>query len=201
MSVRVTRPPVPRLPQAREEGTEVLRYRQLTERQRRLLKRDFRRQILPALTPMAVGPGHPFPRLSNRSISLAVMLKQPGHGERFGSLTVPRMFPRRWRIPGQPESGKFVWLEELVAANIDSVFPGLEVLSTASFRVTRQTSEAAAEPPDRSRRERRRGRRPDSVLRLEVERSMPRSARDLLIQNIGIRPYQAVVVDGPLRSV
>lgn len=181
----------------------VLRYGELTRRQRQLLHRLFQREILPALTPMALDPGHPFPRLSNRSISLAVMLKEPGHEERFGSLTVPKVLPRLWRIPGQPESPQFVRLEEMVAANIDSVFPGLEILSTSLFRVTRKAGTRVGEtgvsnrPP--SVRIRHNRRRFDDVLRLEVERSMPRRTRDLLIRNLGITPDQAVTVDGPLR--
>lgn len=190
-------------PRPQEAGVEVLRYGELTRRQRQLLHRDFQRKVLPALTPMALGPGHPFPRVADQGINLAVMLKEPGHEERFGSLTVPSMFPRRWRIPGQPESGKFVWLEEMVAANIDSLFPGLEIVSTSPFRITRAADARAVsnglscQPPStRARRDR----RPlDTVLRLEVERGMPRRTRDLLIRNLGIKPDQAVSVDGPLQ--
>ena len=198
--IRVARP---HLPRPHEAGTEVVRYGELTHRQRRLLHRDFERRVLPALTPMAFDSGHPFPRVSNRSISLAVMLRDPGHGERLGSVTVPGMFPRLWRIPGQPESGKFVRLEEMVAANVDPLFPGLEVVSTTPFRVTRKTRIAASSdgavsrlPPSRADRDQRRR---ETVLRLEVERGMPRRTRDLLIRNLGIQPDQAVAVEGPLR--
>ncbi len=187
-----------------QQPPQVLRYAELTGRQRQLLHQDFERRILPALTPMALGPGHPFPPVSDQSINLAVMLKEPGRGERFGSLTMPNMFPRLWRIPGQPESGKFVWLEEMVAANVESLFPGLEVVSTTPFRVTRKAGASATDgaakrrPPARARRGRRRR---DSVLRLEVERGMPPRTRDLLIRNLGIKPDQAVAVDGPLRLI
>ncbi len=179
---------------------EVLRYHQLSRRQRELLHRDFERRILPALTPMAFDAGHPFPRVSDRCINLAVMLKEPKRGERLGSLTVPSMFPRRWRIPGQPESNKFVWLEELVAANVESVFPGHEIVDTSPFRITRKPRAAAGasnrRPPIPARGGRRRA---DTVLRLEVERDMPRRTRDLLIRNLGIKPDQAFAVDGPLQ--
>ena len=187
-------------PKRREADAEVLRYGELTGRQRRLLHRDFRREILPALTPMALGPGHPFPRISSRSVSLAVMLKEPGRDERFGSLTLPEMFPRRWRIPGQPESGKFVWLEEMVAANVDLLFPGLEIVSASPFRITRapragaEKNGAANRRPSARRRDRRRA---ETSLRLEVEHSMPRRARELLIRNLGISHDKAVAVDGP----
>ncbi len=194
----------PEPPRPEAAGSEVMRYGELTSRQRRLLERDFRRQIQPALTPMALDSGHPFPRIADRSINLAVVLNEPGHGERFGSLTVPSMFPRLWRIPGQPESGKFVWLEEMVAANVDSLFPGLEIVNTSPFRVTREagasadrTSASNRLPPRRLRRDRR---RLDPALRLEVGRSMPQRTRDLLIRNLGIKPDQAVAVDGPLQQ-
>ncbi len=186
-------------PRPEAAGSQMLRYRQLSRRQRQLLEQDFRSQILPALTPMALDAGHPFPRLGHRSIHLAVMLKEPGYGERFGSLTVPSMFPRRWRIPGQPESGKFVWLEEMVAANVDSLFPGLEVLSTSPFRVRRAASADAGSGAEPLPWRRRNGNPVDTVLRLEVERGMPRRTRDLLIRSLGIQPEQAVTVDGPLQ--
>ncbi len=192
-----------RPPRSKKAGVQVLRYDELTPQQRRLLERDFQREVLPALTPMALGPGHPFPRVADQSLNLAVMLREPGRAERFGSLTVPAMFPRRWRIPGQPESGKYVWLEEMVAANVDSLFPGLEILSTSPFRITRADSARTGGQgaslrllPARSRRG------PETagtVLRLEVERRMPRSARDLLIRKLGIQPEQAIAVDGPLQ--
>ncbi len=198
---RVVRVPNAQPPQPRAAGTEVLSYAQLTRRQRRLLHRDFESEILPALTPMALGPGHPFPRISNQRISLAVMLKDPGHGERFGSLTMPDMFPRLWRIPGQPESGKFVLLEEVVAANVDALFPGLEIVSATPFRITRAAGANAGAMPRRSPPKRRGRKRRSTVLQLEVERSMPRRTRDLLIRNLGIKPDQAVAVDGPFRLV
>lgn len=196
--VRVARP---HLPRPHEAGTEVVRYGELTGRQRRLLHRDFERRVLPALTPMAFDSGHPFPRVSNRSINLAVMLRDPGYGERLGSVTVPSMFPRLWRIPGQPESGKFVRLEEMVAANVGPLFPGLEIVSTTPFRVTRKPHAAAGSADAASRWPARVGddrRRRDTVLRVEVESGMPPRTRDLLIRNLGLKPDQAVAIEGPL---
>ncbi|MCP3961772.1 MAG: hypothetical protein GY719_28350 [bacterium] len=196
-----------RPPKAKDAGAEVRCYSELTRRQRRLLHRDFQRQILPALTPMALDPGHPLPRVFGQSINLAVILKEPGHRERFGSLTLPNMFPRLWRIPGGPGSGgsrpsQFVRLEEVVAANVDSLFPGLEVVGTSSFRIRctagdRADGDSASNrlPPMRARHHRRRC---EPCLRLEVARGMPRHVRDLLIQTLGISPEQAVTVDGPL---
>ncbi len=185
-------------PRPEAAASETLRYRELNRRQRELLRRDFKHQILPALTPMALDSSHPFPRVGDRSINLAVVLEEPGHGERFGSLTVPSMFPRLWRIPGQPESGKFVRLEEMVAANAASLFPGFEVISTSPFRVTR--APPADRPDAAKQRLSVRGRKPlDTILRLEVERDIPPRTRDLLIRTFGIRPDQAVDVDGPLQ--
>ena len=152
---------------------------------------------------MAFGPGHPFPRVPNQSINLAVMLKQSGHEERFGSVSVPKMFPRLWRIPGQRKSTQFVCLEEMIAANIDALFPGLDVISISPFRITREAGACAGNniaskrlPSGRTRN----GRRPfGSILKLEVERGTPARIRDLLIRNLGISPDQAIAVDGPLK--
>ncbi len=181
----------------------VLGYGELTRRQRQRLRRDFQRRVLPALTPMALDAGHPFPRAAaHRSLNLAVMLKGSGQGERLGSLTVPRMFRRLWRIPGKPGSRQFIRLEELVAANIDAVFPGLEIVDASPFTLTCGAVTGAGgkgawnrPSPTRPGRDRIRA---DPALRLEVERSMPRRTRDLLIRNLGIQPGQAIVVDGPV---
>src|SRR5205085_10959981 len=138
------------LPKLRDAGIFVLDWSELKGKQRKLLRRHFEREIFPTLTPLAFDPGHPFPHISNLSINLAVVVRDPVEGERFARLKVPGTFPRLLRIVSEGEAGRrerlglqedgspfFVWIEEVVAANLDLLFPGLEVAAAYPFRVTR----------------------------------------------------------------
>ncbi|MBN1177956.1 MAG: RNA degradosome polyphosphate kinase, partial [Anaerolineae bacterium] len=128
------------LPKLRDAGINVLRYDELKRKQRKLLRRHFEKEIAMALTPLAFDPGHPFPHISNLSMNLAVVINDPQQGEKFARLKVPAMFPRLLAIPSEDKAesyeslglaegsaNNFVWLEEVVAANLDLLFPGLEV--------------------------------------------------------------------------
>ncbi|MGB6334409.1 MAG: RNA degradosome polyphosphate kinase, partial [Thermoanaerobaculia bacterium] len=136
--------------QLKREGIKVLNHDDLKSKQRKLLRKLFKKEIFPALTPLAFDPGHPFPHISNLSINLAVVVKDPGQGEKFARVKVPHMFPRFVRIPSEEKADteerlgleghsftNFVPLEEVVAENLDTLFPGLEIVSAYPFRVTR----------------------------------------------------------------
>jgi polyphosphate kinase len=202
-------------PKLQEAGIEVLRYDDLKRKQRKLLRRYFEREIFPALTPLAFDPGHPFPHISNLSINLAVVIDDPQHGERFARLKVPRMFPRLLRIPSEDQaddyeslglveeaSPNFVWLEEVIAANLGLLFPGLNVVAAYPFRVTRDADPEIEEDEasdlllaiEESVRLRQFG----SVVRLEVEPSMPDRIRNILVSNLGLAPYQVFKKSAPL---
>ncbi|MCP4655697.1 MAG: polyphosphate kinase 1 [bacterium] len=203
------------LPKLREAGIKVVAYDELKSKQRKLLRRHFKGEIFPALTPLAFDPGHPFPHISTLSVNLAVVVNQPGHGERFARLKVPLLFPRLLRIPseeradscdrlGLEESGSnhFVWLEEVVAANLDLLFPGLEVVAAYPFRVTRdadfEIEEDEAADLMTAMEEVVGQRHFGFAVRLEVDNRMPDRIREILIQNLGLAPYQAFSVDGPI---
>ncbi|MFL7791348.1 MAG: polyphosphate kinase 1 [Anaerolineae bacterium] len=202
-------------PKLKDAGIAVLRYDELKRKQRKLLRRYFEREIFPALTPLAFDPGHPFPHISNLSINLAVVIDDPEHGERFARLKVPRMFPRLLRIPSEERaddyeslglvevaSPNFVWLEEVIAANLDLLFPGLEVVAAYPFRVTRDADPDIEEDEasdlllaiEESVRLRHFG----SVVRLEVEPSMPDRICEILVSNLGLAPYQVYTRSAPL---
>jgi polyphosphate kinase len=138
------------LPQLKEAGVRVLAYDELKSKQRKLLRKHFKREIFPVLTPLAFDPGHPFPHISNLSLNLAAVIDDPGRGEKFARVKVPHMFPRFVRVPSEEkaeryeerglvdtESMNFVWLEEVIAANLDTLFPGLNVEAAYPFRVSR----------------------------------------------------------------
>jgi len=202
-------------PKLREAGIKVLDFDDLRPKQRKLLRRYFGQEIFPALTPLAFDPGHPFPHISNLSINLAVVLDDPVHGQRFARVKVPPVFPRLLRIPNeeiadsaqslglaQPVDNNFVWIEQVVIANLDLLFPGLEIRAAYPFRVTRDADPEIEEDEaadllaaiEESVRMRHFG----SAVRLEIDHTMPDRARDILIENLGLAPYQVYTADGPI---
>ncbi len=203
------------LPKLKKEGIQVLRYDELKRKQRKLLRRYFEREIFPTLTPLAFDPGHPFPHISNLSINLAVVIDDPRHGERFARLKVPGVFPRLLRIPSEERaesydrlglveevSTHFVWLEEVIAANLDMLFPGMEIVTAYPFRVTRDADPEIEEDEasdlllaiEESVRKRHFG----SVVRLEVETDTPDRICDILVSNLGLAPYQVYIKHAPV---
>jgi len=202
-------------PKLFEQAIRVVPYDDLKAKQRKLLRRHFRSEILPILTPLAFDPGHPFPHISNLSINLAVMVNDPGFGPRFARLKVPHTLPRLFRVPieekadtqeklglGELESSDFVWLEEVVTANLDLLFPGLEVTAAYPFRVTRnadvEIEEDEAADLLAAMKEVVGQRHFGFVIRLEIDDRTPKALRDILVSNLDLAPYQVYPVKGPV---
>ncbi len=203
------------LPKLREAGIRVLGYDDLKPKQRKLLRRHFEREIFPVLTPLAFDPGHPFPHISNLSMNLAVVTNDPVHGKRFARLKVPGVFPRLLRVPSEEKaesyeslglaqvtSNNFVWIEEVVAANLDRLFPGLDIVAAYPFRVTRdadlEIEEDEAADLLATIEESVGMRYFGSAVRLEVDKAMPEEIRNILINNVGVAPYQVYTVEKPI---
>jgi polyphosphate kinase len=208
------------VPLLAEQHIYVLDYEQLDEEQRKAVSGYFEKEIYPVLTPLAVDPGHPFPHISNRSLNLAVVFKDTEmggwHQEKqplFARVKVPlstgtlptRTLPRFVRVPTSSENEgtvAFVWIEQVIAANLHLLFPGLEIWESYPFRVLRdadielQEDEAPdlLEYIEQEVRERRFG----AVIDLAVNPSMPPSIRNLLIKNLEITDKDLTIVDGPL---
>jgi polyphosphate kinase len=203
------------LPKLDAEGIHVLGYADLKGKQRKLLRRYFEKEIFPVLTPLAFDPGHPFPHISNLSMNLAVVVRDPVHGELFARLKIPSVFPRLLRIPTEEKADRydplglksvldtnFVWIEDVVIANLDMLFSGVEIVAAYPFRVTRdadleiEEDEAAdlLETIEESVERRQFG----SVVRLEVDKRMPKNIRDILFKNLEIPPYLVYTADGPI---
>ncbi len=202
-------------PKLKQAGILVLDYDELKGKQRKLLRRYFKRELFPVLTPLAFDPGHPFPHISNLSINLAVVVNHPQHGRRFARLKVPTAYPRLLPIPTEVDAddyatlglvemttGNFVWIEQVIAANLDLLFPGVEIVAAYPFRVTRdadiEIEEDDAADLLKAIEESMGLREFGSVVRLQVSDKMPRKIRDLLIKNFHLAPYQTYAVDGPL---
>jgi polyphosphate kinase len=173
------------LPQLAREGL-VLHPRVGDLRREELERLDayFHANVFPVLTPLAVDPGHPFPYISNLSLSLAVVLRGADGEERFARVKVPKILPR-WVPLIAPN--EFVPLEEVIGANLESLFPGVEILGWYTFRITRNTDLQLDDDDDEAEdllsliQEEVRNRRFAEVVRIEVHASMPPSLRQLLL--------------------
>jgi polyphosphate kinase len=192
------------LPTLRSVGIEILDYAELSRAQKQALKSYFEHDVFPVLTPLALGPGHPFPHISNLSLNLAVVVRDPDLGERFARMKIPGILPRFVPCPVEGAGAKpcFVWLEQVIAANLEALFPGLQVTESYPFRVTRdadleiQEDEASdlLQTVEQGLRRRQFG----DVARLEVTTAMPVRVRDLLIENLLVDPADVYALPGPL---
>ena len=163
------------------------------------IDRIFAEQIFPVLTPLAVGPGRPFPYISNLSLSLAVWLRDPvSRAETFARVKVPKeVLPRFVRIGDD----MFVPLEDIIARHLDSLFPGMEILRHDYFRVTRDADFTVSDEADdllRAVEDELRRRRFGEVVRLEVSSSMDPDMREYLIEQLAVDEAQVVDVSGLL---
>ena len=188
---------------AEAAGIVIHDYASLTDDQRAQLAERFRHEIYQVLTPLAVDPGHPFPFISNLSLSLAVMLRHRKHGTlHFARLKLPS--PRWLEVTGAAGEPALhvVPMEALVAAHVGELFPGMEVVSVHPFRVTRNADvlrdEEEAEDLLEMISAELRERRFAPVVRLEVARAMPESDRQWLVRELALLPEDICEVDGLL---
>jgi polyphosphate kinase len=187
------------LPALAEENIELLRWEELTPEEQQQTHGTFRERVFPVLTPLAVDPAHPFPYISGLSLNLAVMVRNPETGkEHFARVKVPPIFPRFVRVGGQ----RFVPLEDVIAAHLDQLFPGMEVVQHHAFRVTRNEdldveeddAENLLQALERELLRRRFG----PPVRLEVEDTIDPHVLDLLISELDVSRDEVFHVPGPL---
>lgn len=192
-------------PALAEERIYTLDYEQLDTMQRIAMQTYFENEIFPVLTPLAMDLGHPFPHISNRSLNLAVMITDSVHGDRPARVKVPPTLPRLIPVPlvdSQSGNKAFVWIEQVIAAHLNVLFPGFDIWESYPFRVLRDAdielreddSSDLLESIEQSLRDRRFG----SVVDLAVNPSMPQRIRDLLLENLELTPADLTVIDGPL---
>ncbi|MBN2118439.1 MAG: polyphosphate kinase 1 [Anaerolineales bacterium] len=200
------------LPKLDKAGIHLMEYRKLTETQLKKVDDYFEEVVYPVLTPLALDPGHPFPHISNLSLNLAIVIRDKKGNERFARLKVPDTLARL--VPIKRSSGAarrdgtiphhhyFVWLEQVIAANLASLFPGLEVVAAYPFRIIRdadvQIQEIEADDLLETMQQSIRKRRFASVVQVEIDESMPDSIRELLIENLEIKPNDVYVLPAPL---
>jgi polyphosphate kinase len=187
-------------PALAEHGIRFVTPASAGEEERDELEQLFRKQVFPTLTPLAIGLGRPFPYISNLSLSLGVVLRDPDQDtEVLARVKVPKELLRRFLALA--DGTTLVPLDELIAANLDALFPGMEVIDRAFFRVTRDTDYDVSDEADdlmEAVEEELRRRRFGEVVRLEVETGMNARLRDRLTEALHIEQRQVYDVEGML---
>lgn len=186
------------LPQLAEHGITICRIDQLSGEQRAELADVFETQIFPVLTPLAVGPGRPFPYISNLSLSLAVLLRDRQLDQTiFARVKVPKEILPRFFALGDV----LVPLEDVIADNLQLLFPGTEIVAHAPFRVTRDADFTVSDEADdllRAVEDELRRRRFGEVVRVEIGKGMPEELREELVSSLEIEEHDLFEIDGLL---
>jgi polyphosphate kinase len=197
-------------------GVHILNYADLTEEQRSTVNSYFQQTIFPTLTPLAFDPGRPFPHISNLSLNLAVLLRGGKDEEHFARVKIPDTLPQlvpvsgagkaknRAKVPVKEQS--FVWLEQLVTANLGYLFPGMTILEAHPFHVTRdadyEIQDLEAGDLLESVEEGVWQRRFADVVRVEIDEAMPAPILDILTKNLELeRDDIYKITGGPLSLV
>jgi polyphosphate kinase len=181
-------------------GIRLSSWAELDEDDEKFLVETFEERIFPVLTPLAVDPGHPFPYISNLSLNLAVVARDPEAGvRRFARVKVPSLLPRFVVLP---DGERYVPLEQVIAAHLDQLFPGMEIEQHHAFRVTRNTDLTLEEEEaddllamvEVELRRRRFGR----AVRLEIDAAMSDEVRELLQRELDVGDDDVYVHTAPL---
>jgi polyphosphate kinase len=186
------------LPALPEHGVRIVALDEVSASERQGLEERFMRQVFPVLTPLAVGLGRPFPYISNLSLSLAVLVRDPQTAQEiFARVKVPKeMLPRFMPVDG---GNAFVPVEEVIAAHLARLFPGMEVLEYSMFRVTRDADFTVGDEADdllQAVETELRRRRFGEVVRLEVQAGMPEAVRTQLVEALGAEDGDVFEVEG-----
>jgi polyphosphate kinase len=189
------------VPALAEAGFKLVNAADLSKSDHHLLTEVFQERIFPVLTPLAVDPAHPFPYVSNLSLNLAVMVRDPmRHQPRFARVKVPPVLPR---FIGLPDGERFVPLEQVIAVHLPALFPGMEIVSHHFFRVTRdadldldddEAEDLMAAVQAELLRQRRKGR----AVRLEVGPDMSPDVLFLLLHELELGSQDVYTVTGML---
>jgi polyphosphate kinase len=200
------------IPKLKDAGIFLLDYSELNKQQKENIENYYQDVVFPVLTPLAFDPGHPFPHISNLSLNLAVLLRDKKGINHFARIKVPNTLPRL--VPIKRSSGGvrkdgtvpynhyFVWLEQVIAANLASLFPGMEVIEAYPFRIIRdadmtiQELEAAdlLETIEQTVRQRRFG----SVVLIKINGDMSSRIQEILMENLEIDRNEIYTIEGPM---
>jgi len=193
------------LPELKNQGIRLLEWEELSEEAREFAQSHFQREVDLLLTPIAIDPAHPFPRVLNKALCLALLLrlKRRSSGPLvLGVVTVPRALPRFVRLPSAEGAHDYLLLQELIAQNLGGMYRGYEVVSRAAFRVTRNSNLYFEEEEARSLLESIRvelhNRRKGDAVRLEIETGADAEIVERLRVNFELEEDQVYSSDGPV---
>ena len=203
------------LPELEKTGIHILDYKKLNDAQRKRADTYFSDVVFPVLTPLALDPGHPFPHISNLSLNLAIVIRDKKGKERFARLKVPdtlqQLVPVKRSSGGARRDGTvpwhhyFVWLEQVIMANLNVLFPGMEVVEAHPFRIIRdadiEIQELEADDLLEAMQQSIRRRKFGSVVKVAIYEDMPRPVRDLLIENLQVKPTDIYITGSNLGLV
>ena len=186
-------------PELHKHKVKLLDYKDIDKKHQRYLKTYFQEKLFPVLTPLAVDPAHPFPYISNLSLNLVVIVRDRETGEQnFARVKVPNVLPRFVKVP-ETNAHTFVTLEQVIAHNLEALFPGMEILNYYPFRITRDAEldieEEEADDLISALQEELRKQKFGSVVRMEIASDVPLEIRKKLIEQLNIT--EADVYDIP----
>ncbi len=188
-------------PELEKERLRIIDWKELDESDREHLGSLFRERVFPVLTPLSVDPAHPFPYISSLSLNLAALVRDPASGERrFARVKVPPLLPRFVELP---DGERFVPIEQVIAAHLEVLFPGMEIVGHSVFRLTRDADFELEEDEggdlleaiESVLRRRLRGATP---VRLEVDAAASEEVRTLLMRELALLPDEVYLVRGLL---
>jgi polyphosphate kinase len=196
------------LPELDKTGIHILDYTKINDAQRKRADKYFHDVVFPVLTPLALDPGHPFPHISNLSFNLAIVIRDKKGNEKFARLKVPdtllQLVPVKRSSGGSRKDGTvpwhhyFVWLEQVIVANIDVLFPGMKVVEAHPFRIIRdadiEIQELEADDLLEAMQQNIRRRKFGSVVKVAIYENMPSHIRDLLVENLQVNKRTDVYV-------
>ena len=205
------------MPELESSDVRILEYPELTDDQRLTMQNYFMQNIFPVLTPLAFDPGHPFPHISNLSLNLAVLIRDTKGEERFARVKIPDSLPQlisidrpslmAHRVPSSVKPQSYMWLDELISAHLQALFPGMQVLEFHPFHVTRdaevEIQEWEAEDLLETTEEGIRQRRFGDVVKLTVDEATPDRILEILMSNLEIDATDVYQIQGrfPLSSL
>lgn len=209
------------LPALEKENIHILEYEALEDYQAEYVNKYFRKNIFPLLTPLAYDASHPFPYITNQSINLAVILSDAVYGRVFVRLKIPSHIKRLIPIPSKEDlkSGKaeeniasgqsrcfnFIWLDNVIIANLDLVFPGQTIQEAYAFRITRDGDLGLDDDGDfnlmKSVEKKSGAKYFGSPLRMEINDGMSDSVLKILMENLRLRSNQVEALSSPVGLV
>ena len=199
-------------PALAQTGIHIVEFADLSEEQQDAAEAYFLRKVFPVLTPLAFDESRPFPHISNRSVNLAVVVRDQQGEDQFARVKIPDTLPQLVEIPaasfqaGTAQEGApglvFVWLEQLIAANLQHLFTGLRIVAAHPFRVTRDADVAIQELESddllETIEEAMRQRRFLATVRVQVSANMPPKIVDILTSNLEVSPQQVYPLENPI---